>query len=197
MSGLHFHPLRVRDVSLDTDDAVVVGFDVPDDLRERFAFHPGQYLTVRRVLDGADLRRSYSICSAAGEGLRVGVRRVPGGAFSTWLHQVTLNLCRDRLRVRRESLPLEAVGEAVDEDTPERLQGRADRSAQVRAAVQSLPERQREALLLCHYQGMGNIEAAQVMQLSVDALESLLARARRALRLALCGGRGDETGVGA
>ena len=87
MSGLHFHPLRVRDLSLDTDDAVVVSFDVPDELRERFAFQPGQYLTLRQVLDGDDLRRSYSICSAAGEGLRVGVRRVPGGAFSSWLHQ--------------------------------------------------------------------------------------------------------------
>lgn len=121
----------------------------------------------------------------------------PGAArFSTWLHQVAMNLCRDRLRVRRESLPLDAVAEAVDGDTPERLQGRADRAAQVRAALRALPERQREAVLLCHYQGMGNIEAAQVMELSVEALESLLGRGRRALRLALAGGQGESTGVG-
>jgi ring-1,2-phenylacetyl-CoA epoxidase subunit PaaE len=87
MSGLHFHPLRVRDVRRDTDDAVVVTFDVPDAERGTFRFAPGQYLTVRSPAAGADVRRSYSICAAAGEPLRVGVRRVPGGAFSTWLHE--------------------------------------------------------------------------------------------------------------
>ncbi len=86
MSGLHFHPLRVQAVDPDTDDAVVVAFDVPDSLRQSFCFQPGQYLTLRHEVGGQDLRRSYSICAAAGEGLRVGVRRVEGGAFSTWLH---------------------------------------------------------------------------------------------------------------
>ncbi len=86
MSGLHFHPLRVREVRHDTDDAVIVSFDVPEALRESFRFQPGQYLTLRHLEAGADLRRSYSICAADGEDLRVGVRRVPGGVFSTWLH---------------------------------------------------------------------------------------------------------------
>ena len=86
MTGLHFHTLRVRDVQPDTDDAVVVSFDVPEALAEAFRFEPGQYLTLRREVAGQDLRRSYSICAAAGEVPRVGVRRVPGGAFSTWLH---------------------------------------------------------------------------------------------------------------
>jgi ring-1,2-phenylacetyl-CoA epoxidase subunit PaaE len=85
MSGLHFHPLRVRDVRADTDDARVVTFDVPGALAVTFRFAPGQYLTLRRP--GADLRRSYSICAAPGEALRVGVRRVPGGEFSGWLHE--------------------------------------------------------------------------------------------------------------
>ncbi|MBL8325794.1 MAG: phenylacetate-CoA oxygenase/reductase subunit PaaK [Rubrivivax sp.] len=84
MSGLHFHPLRVRDVRADTDDARVVTFDVPAALAETFRFTPGQYLTLRRP--GADVRRSYSICAAPGEALRVGVRRVAGGEFSSWLH---------------------------------------------------------------------------------------------------------------
>lgn len=84
MTGLHFHPLRVRQLHADTDDARVVTFDVPEALRETFRFAPGQYLTLRRP--GDDLRRSYSICAAPGEALRVGVRRVPGGAFSSWLH---------------------------------------------------------------------------------------------------------------
>jgi ring-1,2-phenylacetyl-CoA epoxidase subunit PaaE len=86
MSGLHFHPLRVHDVRPDTDDAVVVTFDVPPAQAGDFAFTPGQYLTLRHAVGGQDLRRSYSICSAVGEPLRVGVRRVPGGAFSTWVH---------------------------------------------------------------------------------------------------------------
>jgi ring-1,2-phenylacetyl-CoA epoxidase subunit PaaE len=84
MSGLHFHPLRVRHVHADTDDARLVTFDVPAALEATFRFAPGQYLTVRRA--GADVRRSYSICAAPGEALRVGVRHVPGGEFSSWLH---------------------------------------------------------------------------------------------------------------
>ena len=88
MSGLHFHPLRVRDVSADTGDARVVTLEVPPALAESFRFTPGQYLTLRRPLSAGseDLRRSYSICAAPGEALRVGVRQVPGGAFSNWLH---------------------------------------------------------------------------------------------------------------
>lgn len=84
MSGLHFQTLRVARVSADTDDARIVAFELPPALREQFAFQPGQYLTLRRVIDGEDLRRSYSICDD-GE-LRVGVRRVTGGRFSQWLH---------------------------------------------------------------------------------------------------------------
>lgn len=86
MSGLHFQPLTVREVRADTDDAVVVTFDVPASTAEDFRFEPGQYLTLRQTIDGVDVRRSYSICASAGQALRVGVRKVPGGAFSTWLH---------------------------------------------------------------------------------------------------------------
>lgn len=87
MSGLHFHPLRVAAVRPDGDDARVVTFDVPADQAATFRFDPGQYLTLRAVVGGTELRRSYSICAAPGEALRVGVRHVPGGAFSGWLHQ--------------------------------------------------------------------------------------------------------------
>ena len=86
MSGLHFHRLRVASVKPDGEDARVVSFDVPADLADTFRFEPGQYLTLRSIVDGTELRRSYSICAAPGEALRVGVRRVPGGAFSSWLH---------------------------------------------------------------------------------------------------------------
>jgi RNA polymerase sigma-70 factor (ECF subfamily) len=79
--------------------------------------------------------------------------------FSTWLHRVTLNLCTDRLRRRRE-VGLEAIGDAASElPAPDaRLQESAV-AARVRAALAQLPDRQREAILLCHFQELGNIEA--------------------------------------
>jgi ring-1,2-phenylacetyl-CoA epoxidase subunit PaaE len=82
-----FHPLRV--ISLHRDaDALLVGFDVPDGLRDTFSFTQGQYLTLRAIVGGEDLRRSYSICSGVGDGsLRVGMRLLPGGAFSGWAAQ--------------------------------------------------------------------------------------------------------------
>lgn len=116
----------------------------------------------------------------------------PGQArFSTWLHQVALNLCRDRLRVRREPVPAETLAEPAHADTPERQAGARDRQRQIQAVLATLPERQREALLLCHYQGYSNIEAAALLEVGVDALESLLARARRGLRAALAAHHGD------
>lgn len=82
-----FHPLRVRSVTPDTDEAVVVSFEVPPALRETFGFTQGQYLTLRTEIDGIDLRRSYSICAGVDDGeLRVGVRKVAGGVFSNWIH---------------------------------------------------------------------------------------------------------------
>lgn len=85
--SLHFHELRVKAVQPDTDESVIVGFDVPEDLREVFAFAAGQYLTLRAEVGGEDLRRSYSICAGADDGeLRVGVRLLPEGAFSRWVH---------------------------------------------------------------------------------------------------------------
>jgi len=85
--SLHFHPLRVRDVRPDTEEAVIVSFAVPPELADTFAFTQGQYLTLRHDVGGQDLRRSYSICAGVDDGeLRVGVRKVDGGVFSTWVH---------------------------------------------------------------------------------------------------------------
>jgi ring-1,2-phenylacetyl-CoA epoxidase subunit PaaE len=80
-----FHTLAVAGVERLCDDAVAVTFAVPDDLRDEFAFRPGQYLTLRTLRDGVEERRSYSICAPAGAPPRVGVRKVPGGLFSEWL----------------------------------------------------------------------------------------------------------------
>lgn len=80
-----FHALRVASVEPLCEDAVAVGFAIPAELAQEFAFAPGQSLTLRREIDGCDERRSYSICSPAGTTPRIGVRVVPGGLFSSWL----------------------------------------------------------------------------------------------------------------
>ncbi|MEU6279819.1 2Fe-2S iron-sulfur cluster-binding protein [Streptomyces sp. NPDC047028] len=86
-----FHPLPVAAVDRLTDDSVALTFTVPPELREEFRHAPGQHLALRRRTDGTEIRRTYSICSPApapdGDGpsaLRVGVRLVEGGAFSTY-----------------------------------------------------------------------------------------------------------------
>ncbi|MGX7705690.1 1,2-phenylacetyl-CoA epoxidase subunit PaaE [Methylobacterium sp. Gmos1] len=83
-----FYPLDVADVRRETRDAVVLTLRPRDGDAEAFAFTQGQYLTFRRAFDGVELRRSYSICAGRDEGaLRVGIKRVEGGAFSTWVNQ--------------------------------------------------------------------------------------------------------------
>src|SRR6266566_4906822 len=84
-SRTDFHQLTVARVDPLTDDSAAVTFDVPPGLAERFAFAPGQSLTVRR----GEERRSYSICTAKGRAPRIGVREVAGGVVSGWLvHEV-------------------------------------------------------------------------------------------------------------
>ena len=80
-----WHELLVTDVEPLTDDSAAVTFDVPDDLRDVFAFDAGQSLVLRRVVDGVEHRRNYSICAPVGDPPRIGVREVPGGLFSSWL----------------------------------------------------------------------------------------------------------------
>ena len=110
----------------------------------------------------------------------------PGRAkFETWLYRVTLNKCYDRLRRR----PTAVLDEALDVADPApgpavNLENTAI-SLQIEAALRTLPERQRAAIQLCHYQECGNIEAAEILGISVEALESLLARGRRTLRARL------------
>ena len=83
---LGFHRLRVAAVDRLTRDSAALTFDVPEPLREAFRFRPGQHLTLRRVTEGADLRRTYSVCSSSSGGpLRVAVKRLDGGVFSSWV----------------------------------------------------------------------------------------------------------------
>lgn len=107
----------------------------------------------------------------------------PGAArFSTWLRRICLNLVNDRLRARRDQVPLDAFELIAPGADPERGAGQAQQARRVHAALRGLPERQRDAMLLCHFEGLGNIEAAATLEISVEALESLLGRARRRLR---------------
>ena len=80
-----FHRLAVSDLRRETPDAVSLSFAIPGELAEDYRFSPGQYLTLRTMMDGEEVRRSYSICSGPGDGeLRIAVKKVDGGAFSSW-----------------------------------------------------------------------------------------------------------------
>ena len=109
--------------------------------------------------------------------------------FDTWLHRVALNICYDRLRTRRDEEPYEEDVHASADPTPapdDALQA-AQRRHRVGAAIAALPARQREALVLQYYQELSNNDAAMLMGISIEALESLLVRARRSLRAQLIG----------
>ena len=107
----------------------------------------------------------------------------PGGPrLRTWLHRVTVNLCIDRRRIQRPE-ELETLPESAMPGTEHgAVDHGLDLEHTVRASLQTLNDRQRAAMILVHYEGFSNIEAATILGLSVDALESLLARARRAIR---------------
>jgi ring-1,2-phenylacetyl-CoA epoxidase subunit PaaE len=96
-----FHELTVARTDRLCEDAAAVTFDVPAELAGDYRFQPGQSLTLRRIIDGRDERRSYSICAPEGHPLRIGVREVPGGAVSGWLvREVTQG---DRIEVQPPS----------------------------------------------------------------------------------------------
>ncbi|TMV10815.1 2Fe-2S iron-sulfur cluster-binding protein [Arenibacterium halophilum] len=84
-----FHDLTISDIRRETADSVAISFDVPEALRDTFAYRPGQYLTLRADIDGADVRRSYSIASAPGTALTVGVKQIADGVFSGFAQGLT------------------------------------------------------------------------------------------------------------
>ncbi|WP_394750161.1 1,2-phenylacetyl-CoA epoxidase subunit PaaE [Spongiimicrobium salis] len=80
-----FHEIRVAEVYKDTDDCSVLTFDIPEQLREAFSFTQGQYLTLRKIINGEDVRRSYSLCSSPVDNeWKVAVKQIHGGLFSTY-----------------------------------------------------------------------------------------------------------------
>ncbi len=123
----------------------------------------------------------------------------PGeAAVSTWLYRVAANLCTDRLRRRgrRATADLDSAPEVADAapSAVARLIG-ADRMAALQAALDALPERQRQAVVLRHIEGLSNPEIAVVLEVGVEAVESLTARGKRALA-AMLAGRREDLGFG-
>lgn len=112
--------------------------------------------------------------------------------LSSWLHRVTVNLSIDRHRAPARPASLADIGEVAE---PAGLDGPLDRKRHIEAALADLPERQRAALVLVHYQGFSGREAASALDISAEALESLLARARRTLRNTLAPVRADLLGA--
>jgi ring-1,2-phenylacetyl-CoA epoxidase subunit PaaE len=92
MSTLHFHALHIKRIEPLTPDASQITFAIPPELRDTFAFQSGQFLTLKAMIDGQAVRRSYSVCStptqlAAAQEISVGIKRVQGGVFSSWATQ--------------------------------------------------------------------------------------------------------------
>jgi ring-1,2-phenylacetyl-CoA epoxidase subunit PaaE len=85
---IHFHPLRVKKVEKETDDCISIEFDVPAELKDIFQFTQGQNLTIKKTLNGEELRRNYSICTSPFDNtLKVAVKKMEGGLFSTWANE--------------------------------------------------------------------------------------------------------------
>ena len=83
-----FHKVKLADIYKDTDDTSVLTFDIPNELKQDFKFHQGQHLTLRHIIDGEDVRRSYSLCSSPlDDQWKVAVKQIPGGKFSTYVNE--------------------------------------------------------------------------------------------------------------
>lgn len=112
---------------------------------------------------------------------------------TTWLYRVVANLCTDKLRKAR-GVALDAVPEPEDEtaSAAEQMQHKSRLDA-LQSALNTLPERQKQAVILRHIEGLSNPEIAEIMEVGVEAVESLTARGKRALATALAG-RKEELG---
>ena len=116
--------------------------------------------------------------------------------ISTWLYRVTTNLCTDRLRsrMRRKVVALDDAPDMADA-APGAVAVliEADRMAALNAALTLLPDRQREAVVMRHIEGLSNPEIADVMDIGIEAVESLISRGKRSL-VAILAGRQEELG---
>jgi RNA polymerase sigma-70 factor (ECF subfamily) len=110
-----------------------------------------------------------------------------GFSFRSWVYRITYNLCIDELRKRKPVTPVDEELSLTSTGQPEDDLYETEQQREVALALGQLPERQQTAISLCVYQGLSNRDAADVMDVSVEALESLLSRARRTLRKVMTG----------
>lgn len=198
MRGRDAAPSGDEDAEL-SDDALVTLFANGDERAARVLtarLGPKAYSVALRVLGNRAEAED-----AAQEALlrlwRMAPEWRPGEAqVSTWLYRVVMNLCLDRKRrgKRAGAVPLDAVADPPDpaQGAPERMQDGA-RADALQAALMTLPDRQRQAVVLRHIEELSNPEIAGIMEISVEAVESLTARGKRALAAALAG-RKEELG---
>lgn len=185
-------PLNPPGIEAQDDDALLARFAAGDQSAARLLTerHLGRVLALATRM----LRDTTEAEDVAQEAMMRAWRNAPkwepGRAkFSTWLHKVALNLCYDRLR-KRKSAALDDVAEPVDERASAQEGLEADERLMVlKDAIAALPERQRAAIQLRHFEERGNDETAEILGVSVEAVESLLSRGRRALRDKLAGQR--------
>lgn len=185
-------PLTQPGIDAQDDDALLARFAAGDQSAARLLTerHLGRVLALATRM----LRDTAEAEDVAQEAMMRAWRNAPkwepGRAkFSTWLHKVALNLCYDRLR-KRKSAALDDVAEPVDDRASAQEGLEADeRLMMLKNAIAALPERQRAAIQLRHFEERGNDETAEILGVSVEAVESLLSRGRRALRDKLAGQR--------
>ena len=82
MSDFHF--LKIKDIEKLTSNSIAVNFNVPNELKNKFNFYAGQYITLESIINNEKVRRSYSICSSPEEGLKIGIKKLEGGVFSSY-----------------------------------------------------------------------------------------------------------------
>ena len=86
--SLHFHSLFIKQIRRETSDCVSIAFDIPDQLKNTFQYQAGQYLTVRKIINGEEIRRSYSLCSSPLQNeWRIAIKKNTGGVFSTYANE--------------------------------------------------------------------------------------------------------------
>lgn len=119
----------------------------------------------------------------------------PNAAVGTWMHRIAYNLCIDRIRSRRPTVPIEPLDPPSNERPVDQRIQDTDIARRVGLALAAMPERQRDAIVLVHYQELAARDAAMIMEISVEALESLLSRGRRGLRAALAPEAADLIGA--
>jgi len=147
--------------------------------------HSADALRLARRILGSEALAEDIVQDALLRVWRAAPRWRPDAAFRTWLYRIVVNLCLNAKR-RPADLPLGAAGDPIDPapDAAAALETR-ERDRRLAAAIDALPPRQRAAIVLTYQEGLGNAEAASVLDTSVAGVETLLVRAKRALRAAL------------